>query len=164
MVNLFLTMLILFFKSLLIKSSMDYYKLRNIYFLIVCFIIFIIPVISFILNCEVIYCTDGIAETIASLKSDIDYWQCDLLGLEDQYKANDYGNRSDSSLSVQELQHKKELEESMNDGKNNVNSLIGQLRELRQKQAAFETAPVTIGKREISDVQDAEMNISKKKG
>jgi hypothetical protein len=52
----------------------------------------------------------------------------------------------------------------MNDGKNNVNSLIGQLRELRQKQAAFETAPVTIGKREISDVQDAEMNISKKKG
>jgi hypothetical protein len=53
----------------------------------------------------------------------------------------------------------------MSQTKQNIKSSIAELKELQSQQQAFEESPVVIlGKRSISDVQGADINVDNKRG
>lgn len=131
-------------------------------------IIFILRILAisiwFILDGEFLYCTDELIEKIDSVKDDIKFWGEDLQSIEDIYKSS-FNNKNNGELSAEDLNQKIELEKSISEAKHNIRTSIAQLKELQSRLQAFEESPIVIlGKRSISDVQGADINVDNKRG
>lgn len=133
------------------KPGFFTFLLRFIFYII----LIILSIAIGVLLDDDLTCTDSIQEEINILKSDIDYWQGDLEGLRDIYSQYGYDVRDVSQLTPEQLQHKRDLEEQIQDGRNAVSSKIGELKRLREQQNALYNAPITV-KRDVSHVDSPE--------
>ena len=122
----------------------------------------IIPVLFFVFNIGVEYCLDDFQQGIVNAQSNINYWQEDLQSLKDIYEYNNYHTRNDSELSPDELQHKNQTLDQINQAQNNVRESIAELKKLRDTQEQYNNAPRVL-KRDNSDVDQADVNIDNKR-
>ena len=85
----------------------------------------ILNICGFIYNDDylVLHCIDD-APNLDELKKELDYWQNDLLGLQDVYKIKGYDVLSPDQLTPHQLAEKASLEESIADGRKNVSKSI----------------------------------------
>jgi hypothetical protein len=90
--------------------------------------------ILYVLSPNIVYAMadDNIDNLIKTSKENLDYFQGDLEGLLDTYR-DKYSNRSDNSLSLEEQLEKKELQESIADGRKAVTHYIAEIRKLESE-------------------------------
>jgi hypothetical protein len=90
--------------------------------------------ILYVLSPNIVYAMadDNINNLIKTSKENLDYFQGDLEGLLDTYR-DKYSDRPDGSLSLEEISEKKELEESIADGRKAVSHYIAEIRKLESE-------------------------------
>ncbi len=103
---------------------------------------------------------------IEELKRTVEYWQNDMDSLNKEYKERNYENLNSNDLSPEDLEHKAQLKEYINDGKKCIKDTIKQLKQAQDSLATNNNNPQDsslLGKRSVTEINELSENIDYKR-